>query len=151
MAESSESEINKRESSIRWQGRSIEQFGYTLNLVLGLSVAGIGYESSLFIKSELERAGWQNCLLSASLLALVVSVAAGLWCTISRLRDFRVTAEVARQRENGTTPDDLQRLREKADQLGQFSWTLLWCQLWSFAIGILLLVVVIMGAIGSKV
>ncbi len=61
-----------RESSVRWQGRTIEQFGYALNLVLGLSIAGIGYETTLILNKEIEREGWQNGLLAISLLALVI-------------------------------------------------------------------------------
>jgi hypothetical protein len=35
---------------IRWQGRTIEQLGYSLNLFLGLAVAALGYEMSLLLK-----------------------------------------------------------------------------------------------------
>ncbi|MBL3529649.1 MAG: hypothetical protein JMN27_18320 [gamma proteobacterium endosymbiont of Lamellibrachia anaximandri] len=118
---------------------------------MGLSIAGIGYESTLFLNKELERSGWQTCLLAISLLALVVSAAAAIWCVISRLRNFRTTAEVARKREDGETATELQPLRTKSNELGEFIWTLFWWQIWSFALGILFLVVVVAGAFSSAV
>ena len=151
MEELTDQEKKDRESSIRWQGRTIEQFGYVLNLVLGLSVAGIGYEGTLVLNKQLERAGWQNTLLAISLLALALSIAAALWCVISRLRNFRITAEIARKREDGASAIELQPLRTKSDELGEFTWTLFWWQIWSFALGILLLVAAAAGAFSSVV
>ena len=84
-----------RESSIRWQGRAIEQFGYALNLILGLSVAALGFELTLLLNKEFERTGWQNCLFVVSILSLLLSIALGLWCVVNRLRDFRATTETA--------------------------------------------------------
>jgi hypothetical protein len=151
MTDLDEPKKKNRESSIRWQGRTIEQFGYSLNLILGLSVAGIGYESTLFLNKELERSGWQNCLLAISLIALVLSTAVALWCVVSRLRNFRATAETARRREDGVSPVELKPLRKISNDLGEFTWTLFWWQIWSFAVGVLLLVVVLAGAIGAAV
>ncbi len=142
-------EKKNRESSIRWQGRTIEQFGYALNLVLGLAIAGIGYETTLILNKELERVGWQNCLLAISLLALVLSVGVALWCVVTRLRNFRITAEIARRREDGETDIVLQPLRTKANDLGEFTWALFWWEIWSFAVGVLLFVVIAAGSLNS--
>lgn len=115
MEQSSEPEKKNRESSIRWQGRTIEQFGYALNLVLGLAIAGVGYVTTLILNKEIERSGWQNCLLAISLLALVLSVGVALWCVVTRLRNFRTTAEIAREREDGVSDIELQLLRTKTN------------------------------------
>jgi hypothetical protein len=136
-----------RESSIRWQGRTIEQFGYALNLILAIAIAGIGYEISLILNKEIECESWQNCLLFISLLAFVLSTSVALWCVVTRLRNFRVTAETARQREDGASVLELQLLRTKTKRLGEFTWTLFWWQISSFAIGVLLLVVVVAGSL----
>ena len=138
-------EKKNRESSIRWQGRTIEQFGYALNLILGLAVASIGYETSLVLNKELDRVCWQNCVLFLSLLALVLSVAVALWCIITRLRNFRLTAEIARKREDDETDVSLQPLRQKSKNLDHFTWVLFWWQIWSFAIGVLLLMVIVVS------
>ena len=133
---------SNRKSSIRWQGRTIEQFGYASNLILGLAIAGIGYETTLILNKEIERTCWQESLLVISLLALSLSACVALWCVITRLRNFRLTAKIARKRENGESGIELQALRDKSTNFGDFTWTLLWWQIWSFAIGIISLFVV---------
>lgn len=143
MEQPNEPKKKNRESSNRWQGRTIEQFGYALNLVLGLTIASIGYETTIILNKEMERADWQNCLLAISLLALVLSVAVALWCIVTRLRNFRITAEIARKREDGESDIKLQPLRTKASDFGEFTWILFWWQIWSFAIGVLLLMALV--------
>lgn len=149
MEQSSQSKKKNRESSIRWQGRTIEQFGYALNLVLGLAVAGIGYETTVILNKVMERAGWQNCLLTISFLALVLSVGVALWCIVTRLRNFRLTAEIARKREDGEANVNLQPLRTKSNDFDEFTWTLFWWQIWSFALGVILLIAVVVGSFRS--
>jgi len=138
-----------RDSSIRWQGRTIEQFGYAQNLILGLAIASIGYEIALVLNKEIERASWQNCLLSISLLAFVISAGSALWCVVIRLRNFRATADIARKREDGASNQDLQPQRTKTKELGELTWTLLWWQISSFAIGVLSLVIVSVGSLST--
>lgn len=138
-----------RESSVRWQGRTIKQFGYALNLVLGLSIAGIGYETTLILNRKIECEGWQKYMLAISLLALVISAGVALWCVIARLRNFRLTAEIARKREDGASDVELMPLRAKSKDLGNFSWVLFWWQIGSFAFGVFALVVVVAGTISA--
>ncbi|AOE48767.1 hypothetical protein [Kangiella sediminilitoris] len=136
-----------RESSNRWQGRTIEQFGYALNLIVGLAVAAIGFELSLMLKDNFQSSGWQNCLFSISLFSLIISVALGLFCIVNRLRDFRITAKVARKREDGASELELQPLRIIANTLGERAWLLFWWVISSFGIGLLLLCI----SIGASV
>lgn len=136
-----------RESSIRWQGRTIEQLGYALNLILGLSVAALGYELSFFLGGKFKSVGWQNCLFVISMLSLLLSVAVGLWCVVNRLWDFRETAKTARNREAGATYLELQPLRTLTCTLGKRTWFLFRWQIATFGIGVLLLVIAAGGAI----
>lgn len=138
-----------RESSVRWQGRTIEQFGYTLNLILGLSVAALGYGLSLLLEGKFRGVDWQNCVLLHSMLSLLLSVFLGLWCVVNRLRDFRTTTKIARKRENGEPDSNLQPLRTLACTLGKRTWHLLWWQIATFAAGILLLAIAVIGSIVS--
>lgn len=143
------SKKKNRESSIRWQGRTIAQLGYALNLVLGLTVAALGFEVSLILNKDFHHVGWQNCILSISLLALVLSVAVGLWCVLNRLRDFRATAETAKKRENGASDIELQPLRTLTRMLGKRTWVLFQWQLWTFGLGILLFVLAVAGSFAT--
>jgi len=140
-------EKTDRESSNRWQGRTIEQFGYALNLIVGLAVAAIGFELSLMLKDDFQSLGWQNCLFSISLLSLILSVALGLFCIVNRLRDFRITAKVARKREDGVSELELQPLRTIASTLGERTWLLFWWVISTFGLGVLLLCI----SIGTNV
>jgi hypothetical protein len=145
MEPTDEPKKKNRESSVRWQGRTIQQFGYSLNLVLGLSIAGIGYETTLILNKEI--AGWQNCLLAISLLSLVVSVGVALWGVVTRLRNFRLTAQIAKNREDGASDLKLQPDRTKSTDLGNFTWTLFWWQIGSFSVGVIVLILVVAGSI----
>jgi len=136
-----------RESSIRWQGRTIEQFGYAINLILSLSVAAIGFELSLVLNEKFSGSGWQNCLFGASIFALVLSAGVGLLGVVNRLRDFRATTETAWKREDGASDLDLQPLRTLTKSLGERTWLLFWWQISTFGIGVLLLVVVVAGTV----
>lgn len=145
-AESTEGKKN-RESSIRWQGRTIEQFGYTINLILGLSVAAIGFELSLVLNEKFSGSGWQNCLFGISIFALVLSTGVGLLGVVNRLRNFRATTETARKREDGASNLILQPLRTLTKNLGELTWLLFWWQISAFGIGILLLIVAVAGKV----
>lgn len=140
-----------RESSIRWHGRTIEQFGYALNLILGLSVAALGYELSHLLDEKFKMAGWQHCLFVISTLSLLLSITIGLWCVVNRLRDFRATTETARKREDGVSDMELQPLRTLTYLLGKRTWLMLWWQIATFGMGLLLLVFAIGGKIAGAV
>jgi hypothetical protein len=142
-------EKQNRESSIRWQGRTIEQFGYALNLILGLSVAALGYELSFLLNKEFDRDCWQTVCSLISLLFLFLSIALGLWCVVNRLRDFRTTTETAYKRENGASELDLQPLRIVTQTLGKRTWLFFFGQIWTFGIGILLLILAVGGSIAK--
>jgi len=138
------------ESFIRWQGRAIEQFGYALNLILGLSVAALGYELSFLLNNEFDKDCWQIICSFASLLLLFLSIALGLWCVVNRLRDFRATTETAYKREDGASKLDLLPLRIFTQTLGKRTWLLFWGQTWTFGIGILLLTLAVGGSIAKS-
>lgn len=142
-------EKKNRESSIRWQGRTIEQFGYAINLILGLTIAAIGYELSLVLNEKFSGSGWQNCLFGISIVALALSAGVGLLGVVNRLRDFRATTETARKREDGASDLELQPLRTLTDKLGERTWLLFWWQVSAFGVGVLLLVVAIAGSVAG--
>lgn len=143
----SEEKKTNRESSNRWQGRTIQQFGYASNLILGLSVAAVGFELSLVLNRVFEISGWQSCFFAMSLVALVLSIGFGLFGVINRLRDFRATTKTARKYEDGATDLELQPLRILTDSLGRTTWLLFWWQIATFGFGIFLFVL----AVGTAV
>jgi hypothetical protein len=144
-------EKKNRESFIRWQGRTIEQFGYALNLILGLSVAALGYELSFLLNKEFDKNCLQIFCSLISLFFLFFSILFGLWCVVDRLRNFRVTAKVAYKREDGASKLDLQPLRALTEALGKRTWLLFQLHIWAFGIGILFLILAVGASITKEI
>ncbi|MEX0792426.1 MAG: hypothetical protein WD045_04785 [Pirellulaceae bacterium] len=144
-----------RDSFIRWQGRTIEQFGYAINLILSLSIAAIGFELSLVLDQEFHNRGWQDWQyfsFGISLIVLLLSTGSGLLGVVNRLQDFRATTKFVRLREeNGKTDDERKRLRDSNQRRGEFTWCLFWFQILAFGLGVLLLVVTVAGTLFSSV
>ena len=141
---------NEDESFVRWQGITISQLGYAVNLILGLAVAALGFVITLLLNKEFIPVSWMKCTFSVALLSLLASIGIGIWCVVNRLRDFRATKEVARKREKGATDSELQPLRVLSGMLGSKTWWLFWWQIGMFGAGIALTVVGIAGVLSGK-
>jgi len=128
-------------SFIRWQGVTITQMGFVMNLVLTLSVGSLGFGLSL-VKDQVIAGWWGRCLPSGCL-CLLLSIALGIWGAVNRLVDFRITTRIARVRQKmesrGRSQTPLSRARKKSARLGKRTWSLLCWQLSTFFIGILLI------------
>ncbi|HMF55359.1 MAG TPA: hypothetical protein VK619_03280 [Pyrinomonadaceae bacterium] len=143
----------RKESFIRWQGITIEQLTYAINLILTLSTAALGFAVSLLISNDFKptnpsRTGMTLFVLSVT--ALFVSIAFGIWCVINRLKDFRLTRRVADEREDGATDEQLKPLRDEYDMYGRRTWVLFWFQIGSFAFAILAFILSIAGMYWNK-
>ncbi len=117
---------------VRWQERSNTQLGFINNTVLALTTAALG----LAVSSN--SPGWQLCTLRFGTVLLILSVFLALGCALNRLWDFRVTAQIARGNMN---EEDEAAARREAGTLSCRTWTLLYFQLGTFALGALSLVV----------
>jgi len=149
-------------SFIRWQGITRNHFSSVANLILALATGLLAFQSNLLLKHKLVSCGAYGFAV-ASLIILAVSVASGLWCSVNRLRDFRLTTQIARRREKMEaekdhlmlntildTPEgkkelervtkmlnetELQDSREESRSLGKFTWRLFWTQVTFFGLG----------------
>ncbi len=122
------------DSFIRWQSTTREHFSSTSNLVLGLATGLLAFHSSLLFEQKISHPQ-AFAFGIASIILLSFSVGLALGCTINRLRDFRLTTQIARKREKGET--DLSALRQKTGSLGKNTWRLFWGQIWLFGLGAL--------------
>jgi hypothetical protein len=120
------------DSFIRWQEVTRNHFSAVSNLILALATGLLAFHSALLLERKLSSA-CASGFAAASLLLLSASVAFALWCAVNRLRDFRLTTQIARRREKGET--DLQELRDETKSLGKFTWGLFWFQVASFGLG----------------
>lgn len=143
----------EHEAFLRWQDIRRTQFTYTVNLVLTLTTATLAFAINLIVEQKIKPTSPGKDALSYSLGFLLVAVAAGLACNLSRLFDFRYSAKAARSREMearrvaGETLTDAEKVQAKdgsrhsklADCLGISTWCLLVAQLTAFFVGVLLL------------
>jgi hypothetical protein len=135
-------------SFIRWQGITITQMGYAVNLVLTFATASLGLALTLFKDPSLKQHCWGRCWVVLAGVSLMVSIAIGVWCVRNRLTDFRESAQIARKRERWDKKgyakvwidEQLWHRRKKNGRRGKLSNRLFHWQVGSFGIGALLLV-----------
>jgi len=137
-------------SFIRWQTIAATQLGFVVNLLLTFAVAALGLWVSLFRDSCFQPHRWSKFLFTAFALANAASVLTGLWCSLNRLHDFRLTEGIARDRESGFTNDQLSSRRSKARRLGKLTWVLFYFQIGFFTLAILSLVAMLFTTYWSK-
>lgn len=128
----------------RWQKITIDQFGYTLNLILTFTIAALGYWFVLLKDRDFAPASSAKCIMILSLLALAFSAICGIICAINRLWDFRGTAQ--RAHDNPEAPT-----KEHLDRLGRITWVLFYLQLSTFTLGVALLAVSLLLTYGGKI
>jgi len=138
------------ESFIRWQAITIGQLSYAINLILGFSVAGLGFGVSLLLKDTFNPISWQKYTFVLSLVSLLASFALGVWCTVNRLRDFRATMRITRKRDKEECETEVQALRLLTDKLGKKTWGIFWWQIGTFSAGILFMVIAVAFSVGKK-
>jgi hypothetical protein len=126
-------DIDPKESFMRWQGVTRKHFTFTSNVILSLATGLLAFFSERFLHPPRP-----HCLLLLTgiiaLLSLGGSIGLALWCSVNRLRDFRATARVARQRATGNQIQAADRFETKA--LGKLSWRLFWWQVVLFGVGV---------------
>ncbi len=128
-------EFNKdQESFVRWQKVTLKQLGYVANLLLALATGLLAFQSNLLLRRDLASCCAFGFAI-ASVFLLTLSVGFAIWCSVNRLRNFRLTMQIARRRERGETGKELQQLRDKSSSLGEITWKLFWFQISLFAIG----------------
>lgn len=122
---------NQRERYIRWQGIRIGQLSYSINLLLGISIASLGFVINLKLRKE----GFPFNL-DCIIICWSTSTLLGFLVTFSRLLDFRYTAQKI------ISEDDFNTYMAKS--CGPVSWGLFWAQIISYVIGAFLFVSVIL-------
>ncbi len=137
----------QRESFVRWQGITREQFTIATSLILGLAVGAIGYQASGLLDEKTIHV--TRCQFG-SVLSLAISVAAGIFVVINRLRDFHWTTRMTRLQQKGESPDEVRSLETWTNKAGEWSWLLFWTQVWTFFGGIALFAIYLLGAIVPK-
>ena len=127
---------------VRWQQIRITQFGIVSATVLTLATAALGFG----LTQRPPLSGCELCALRGGLVLLVASVVFALWCALTRLWDFRKTAQIGRLKEKSCCClkcekcEEILLLRVETRKLGERTWYLLYWQLGTFAVGAVLLI-----------
>lgn len=133
-------ENNRNEKFTRWQGITITQLSYSINLILTFSVAALGFGVSLSLSDNFKPTPCQAYAFFTSLIILLISGAFGIWCTINRLRDFRATQKITNLKCEDSNHSELPELRALTKKLGNRTWGIFLFQIGTFSTGILILV-----------
>jgi hypothetical protein len=104
----------ENERFIRWQKIAHEQLGFTLNFVLTLTIAALGYIFALLKDKEFLPSHCAKCSLILSLLSLAIAAVCGMWCTINRLRDVQGTARKIRKAPDAPSTRELRVIGKRS-------------------------------------
>ena len=146
-------------SFIRWQSITIAQLGYAANLLLAFATTSIGFGFSFVRESSFTPNCAIRIVFGTSLCLLLASVGVGLFCACNRLRDFRMTAAIAHDRETlrrewggeWIIKHFLSQRRKEARALGRRTWLLFRAQAVLFFFGMLLLIAALATVYWTKV
>jgi hypothetical protein len=126
---------------VRWQKITIDHLGFCNNLILALAIAALSYSLSLAQNTSFVSARAARCYLGTmlfiALVALALSIVSGLSCMLNRLRDFRGTAQ--RAKDSDAPP------KEELDQMGRLTWGLFYGQAWTFLAALAFLGIAVWG------
>jgi hypothetical protein len=141
------------EAFVHWQEVTSTQLGHTINLVLTLTTAAVGFAINLVLGRRTPPLSLDRCAFFWSLISLISAVLIGLAANYCRMLDFRWTTRAARGREMHARSELREALSEKqlaraqdrekysncAEAFGKVTWRLLFFQLLSFLLGVALL------------
>lgn len=133
--------VDKKEFFIRWQGRSLDYLSYAVNLILTLSIAGIGFEAKLLSEESFVPSGNAKYFFMLSIAAFLLAGAAGFACIMNRIKDFRDTAAIARKKSKDEYDAELENLRNLVGMLGKSTRRYFKWQSALFCIAVMLLVI----------
>ena len=123
---------NKR--FVRWQKNTMAQFSTALSLFSALSAAALGFLMSLLLEKIFAPLGSNATLYIVALLAYLISSIVGVGAIITRLLDFRLTAQKVR---NGKVEEPLTYFGTDASDYGKATWRLFWILVISFSVAVI--------------
>ena len=124
----------RRESFVRWQGRTIEQLGFVNNLLIGLATGVLAFQTQLAFNDTVSFTLAERGFLVSSITLVFLSLLFGCYIACNRLCSFRTTEQVARKRETNQR-EGIERLRYRYRTLDKRTWALLPFQTGLFAFG----------------
>lgn len=119
----------------RWQAIALRQLSDTVKLLIALSIGALGFGISELRDPQFLLVGCVKYLFGAGLVFLFLAAGTGIGCTVVRLQDFRVTAQIAHRRGERSVDE----MRGRTRWLGRVTWILFWSQVGCFVVGVVVL------------
>lgn len=136
MTEQKAATDKNKERYPRWQGRSLDQMGYTLNLILIIITATIGFIISLLLSTKFTSNIFSFLMLG--LITLIICSTVTISTILIRLLNFRKTAQMVREKEKDNKDQSkIDKLKVETDNLGDYTWKSLYVAIVLFVIGYL--------------
>jgi hypothetical protein len=123
------------ESFRRWQVESLAQKQRAAALLLALAGAALGFSVSQLEKETQYIGCHMSLLFSIQAVAQLVSIAAGVLFSLNRVRDFDLTAQIARARELNPGSNRLGLMRKTVRKFGRITRKLYFLQVLAFIVG----------------
>lgn len=123
------------EAFVRWQGISLQHLGQTINLLITLSTGLLAYAVNLIVGGHVPMPYWGRWAFRIALLSLLVSIFGGVLATLTRVDDFRHTAQIARVRAGAAMDTKLEEMRDETHALGIRTRLCYGFQKWLFMVG----------------
>lgn len=124
-----------QESFRRWQAEAIRQKQTASALLLGLSSAVLAFAVAQLTGKFAYIGFWQSLLFHLTAVFHLVSIASGVAFSLNRVRDFDLTAQVARTREYEPRAPRLRTMRQLVRRWGRITRQLFVTQVTSFVLG----------------
>lgn len=123
------------ESFRHWQARSIDQKQAASALMLGLSGGALAYSASLLVEVQCYVGYMQSLIFHVHGATQLISLGAGVAFSLNRVRDFDMTASIARTREADPKDASLLGMCAKVRRWGRITRRLYLTQGISFVAG----------------
>ena len=121
----------------RWDDIRRSQFGVALTTFTALATGGVGYCAKLISDERSHFSCWASFWFLIATIMFGFGLLAGVFCTWTRLRDARLTAQKHHRANKGATADELNRIKAKMDFWSTFTWFLFHTLVLLVAIGII--------------
>jgi len=135
--------MDENTSYLKWQNIRISQLGFANNLIIALAVALLGYIIDFIQTENLTLTCLQKFLFWIGCSLIIISIGLGIFVVLNRLEDFKLTARIARKRENKER-DGIENDRIKSKGLGEKTWNGFIWQVSTFIVSFLILLTMIL-------
>jgi len=125
------------DSSIRWGSEARKQKQIASALLLALSGGALAFSVARLPEPQVYLGFWQSFLFHLQAIAQIVSITCGIAFSLNRVRDFDLTAKIARKRENEPKSSLLGPMRETVRQWGRITRWLFLVQAVAFTVAMI--------------